>query len=680
MKLIIENIYSSLDDEFLNIFDENQNKKIFIIKIILKIIIIIYIYKIYKTKIISNKYEKNNNKNHFYKYYNNKEDNFIYFNIIDINFFHSLKFQLVQVEYIIKFYDKNNSLILPSDLALYNDMHIICNIELINSNLFINSLSSIYKNNFFKCIEIFNINEKINLRIIIYEGRDIKNNYQSFIINNSSENEYQLLNQQKVIDYKNPNINFDPFLLNNNYFSLLIKMNRKETNSTLKLKKSYNQYPLSILKRNAIIKENKWDYINIFNNYFCSCKGFNCINIQISGECKYYFYISIIDNNRNIYEKTDYLFIDFIFNQYSSDDVYPIFKEMVNQNMPAHYMTENYEIYKEFCNQKIRCLTIISVNKENFIINGDFIEKYLTLFLQLKKVISGGGIYFNYINNNLFYNIEYISYICVGHGISFFKHFLYSDYSCYGHKVYDKIILPSSKKLIYIAKNYGWNDEDIIKINLPRWDKYIFDNNSLIISNNYVQNKNNSIYIMFTWRDIKRNKNISKNYFKNIYNLLNNDLLNNILNEKNITQYFTLHHRLSKYKYLFKKNKYIKYIEENQISSCLSIISLVISDFSSIIFDLIYRRKPFIIYIPEENDSEIKNNYHKNYYELIESIKNGTINFENKCSDLKDVIDKTINYINNNFKLEPKLEFFYDSFELKPEKTIKKFINILKNS
>ena len=65
---------------------------------------------------------------------------------------------------------------------------------------------------------------------------------------------------------------------------------------------------------------------------------------------------------------------------------------------------------------------------------------------------------------------------------------------------------------------------------------------------------------------------------------------------------FTLHHKLNQYKMKFKNNKYIHFIEEKEISHCLSIINLLISDFSSIIFDIIYRRKPFIIYIPDAND------------------------------------------------------------------------------
>ena len=82
------------------------------------------------------------------------------------------------------------------------------------------------------------------------------------------------------------------------------------------------------------------------------------------------------------------------------------------------------------------------------------------------------------------------------------------------------MLIPPSKIFISVAKNYGWTEENIIKINLPRWDKY----------NNLDEKKktnhfNNSIFIMFTWRQIVANNTISNDYFKNILNLINNKLL-----------------------------------------------------------------------------------------------------------------------------------------------------------
>ena len=57
-----------------------------------------------------------------------------------------------------------------------------------------------------------------------------------------------------------------------------------------------------------------------------------------------------------------------------------------------------------------------------------------------------------------------------------------------------------------MAKKHGWKDENIIKINLPRWDKY---NNELLSSVNLNNKfKTQSMLFMFTWRNIKPKKEI----------------------------------------------------------------------------------------------------------------------------------------------------------------------------
>ena len=38
----------------------------------------------------------------------------------------------------------------------------------------------------------------------------------------------------------------------------------------------------------------------------------------------------------------------------------------------------------------------------------------------------------------------------------------------------------------------------------------------------------------------------------------------------------------------------IKYVQQEEILECLTNSSLIISDFSSVIFDMIYQKKPFI--------------------------------------------------------------------------------------
>ena len=583
--------------------------------------------------------------------------------IIDARYCYSFKYNIVKLDYSIGFYDEEENLISPTDISLYYNKSILCNI-LIEYNINIDSLANIKSNKYFNCVEFYKMNEEIAVGIKIYN------------IAENNINNYILLFTNKFLNYNIIYFNVDKifnFLIINNKFNSNLK---KINNKNFKLKNSYIQYPLNSLKRNCKLQNSFWKFENIFGEYFCFCKAQKCLNSNIDQFCKYNFYIYIIDNNRDLYLKTEFLFVDFIFSELASDDVYPIFKEMEKQNYPVHYITEKIDIYQIYCKEKSKCLKVLQITRKNYFKIGDVLEKYLIIFLKSKAFISAKSWDNNKIADVL-YNIEYITYIGIGHGVCYFKDYLYKENRLYGSKKNDKILIPPSKKFILMAKKHGWKDENIIKINLPRWDKY----NNEILSNLNLQSKfkTQSMLFMFTWRNIKPKKDISSYYIENIITLLTNTNLTEILNKNNISLYFTFHrYIIDKYKIKYietiSKNKYIKYIEQNDISDCLSKTSLVVSDFSSIIFDMMYRRKPFILYIPDANDPDIRNIYFKDYSQLIESLKNRTFYFENTFFDINSVVEKIIYYINNNFNIEQNLTKFYNSFELKKGKNINYFI------
>ena len=634
--------------------------KLNVIIIIIIINLLLFIFQNTKKVIVPfntnllkhNKYFLSNNSKHFYnksflsitkkknKYNFNNSTNFT-FNVTSIKYSREIKNKIIKVEYLIGFYDLNKNLIAPSDLTLYYEYHVLCYNKNLKNNIFIISLSNIYENNLYYCTEFFNKNENIIFGIIIYNGIEYYS-FDFFSYKKKTNGNY-IYNIINIFNYS---------LINEEFDILTKKIHNNKFDKSIRLKKSFIQRPFCSTKSN-IGQHNKWIFRNIFNHYFCFCKGKNCLFYDIPKECKYYFYLSIIDNNKDLYNKTDYLFGDFIFSKLSSDDVYPTFTKMLSQNYRVHYMTRKKNIYEKYCKNQNICLTII---KDTFI-DGDFLEKYLTLILRLKAVISGAK--FFYIDN-LFYNIDYITYICVGHGVSFFKHFLYSKNNYYGYNKFDKILIPPSERLISVAKHYGWKEENIIKMNLPRWDNYN-DNNQ---KKEYVKNKN--IFVMFTWRHIKKKKNISELYFENMNELLNNNLLLKSLKKYNITLYFTFHHNIkNKSKIKIKINKNIKFIKEEEISHILSNTSLIVTDFSSIIFDMIYREKPFIIFIPDSNDPNIDDIYSSHYSHLIKDIKDGTITFQNTFFSIEDTVKKINHYMKNNFNLEPKLKLFYKEFGFK---------------
>ena len=604
------------------------------------------------------------NKNIVYNYFKNNQFNIEYLKLINISYNFSFKFKIIKIEYNIGFYDENNKLVLPSALSLYSNFSIICNAEVENSYSNINSLAYIYLNKYFKYLEFINIFEKIKFGITIYHNDENVKIYKKFFFN------------EDIINYNNiANINnkiFFPISYNNQYLNLINKINNKKLNETLKLKLSYFKYPYFTLKGNIDSKENIWRFEHIYNYYFCFCKGKACLNSKINQNCKYYFYQYLIDSNINLYPKTDYLFIDFIFNELPSDDVYPVFEEMQKQNLPVHYITEKYNIYQKYCKKEKFCHTIIRVNKNIYYNFGDFLEKYFDLLLKLKAVISAKP-KTDFLISNLFYDLKYLAYIAVGHGICYFKDYLYKENRLYGKNINNKLLIPPSNKIISLAKKYGWEDENIIKINPPRWDKY-----NKILSN--TENKN--IFMMFTWRQIKKGKKISSHYVNNIKKLLSDERLYKKLESNKITLYISFHRLIlnilkNKFNTFFEKKNFLKYIDQNDISNCLCKSSLVVTDFSSIIFDFMYRKKPFILYIPDAYEPNIEKIYYRDYSELIKSMKNGTIIFENTYFSIQETINKIIDYINNNFQLEKKMEKFYESFQFKKGNNIKNFISYL---
>ena len=613
--------------------------------------------------ILKNKYFLFKNKSHL-----------IFFNISAVDFCFSFKFGISKVEYYIGFYEKKK-LIYPSNLALHKNLHILCNINSKNKNEeFVynsDSIPNIYSNKYFKCIEFFNINDTLEFGIKIYQ-KNIRGNDIILTVNIFNGKELNYNNLKCISDSV-----FDPLIINQEYDNLLKNINDISINETLKLKKLYIKPPICKTKK-EFGHYFGWNVKNLYNHYFCFCLGRYCSEKEIEQNETYYFYLHIIDNNKDIYNKTDYLLADFIFIDKSSDDTYPIFQEMEKRNLPVHYVTEDKNIYNKYCYQNEKCLKIIPFSLKSYIRFGDFLENYLTLLLKLKVVISCKE-NANSKYSELFYKLHYITYIAIGHGVCYFKDWLYHENRTYGIKKNDKILIPPTDKIIKIAKKFGWKDENIIKLNLPRWDKYNYNEKDL----NNSEIKNNSIFVMFTWRAQEESR-ISLDYLHNIIFLLKNNLLNEELKLNNMTLYFT-YHRLC-FERLFpitKANlqnyKNIKLIMQSSISDILAKTNLVVTDFSSIIFDMIYRRRPFVIYIPDAYDPDIKGLYKAEYYELINSMKNGTIQFKNVYFNINETVNKIIYYIHSKFTLEKSLAQFYNSFHFKKGNNIDKIIEYLKS-
>ena len=599
----------------------------------------------------------------------------VYFNMPFINYSFSNKFNKTKLEYNIGIYDEKEKRQSPSDLTLHYDLKFICFMEIPNINKIIYSIANNHKNKYINCKEYFNLGENIKYGIKIYNQKSFLMIYLPF------EN---IINYDDV-NHTNDNM-FDPYKVKQEYIS---SYNETFTNALKKsyyLKREYLRPPNFDLRRNNATFDEDWNFNNFYNDYFCFCVGDKCFDKEVTKGCKYKFYMTIIEKYKNLYPKTEYVFADFIFNYLSSDDAYPIFQEMIEQHYPAHYITENPQIIDKYCPHDIyldECEPIIYVNTKIYSNYADSIEKYLTLILKMKAFITCRSTDYNKVGF-LLYMIDYITYITIGHGVCYFKDYLFSNRRIYGPDMNDKVLIPPSEPLIAIAVKFGWNIDNIIKINLPKWDKY--DGNNKVIIEQYNNNiANNSILIMFTYRmtRIAWNYNMSKYYFENITKLIFNERLQKELTENNITLYFSLHRMVNpgyqkQYKQKLKQYNNVQVLQQNSLSECLSKTNLVITDFSSILFDLMYRNKPFIIYLPDGDDPLIDQLYTPDYINLIKRMNNREFNIANICNNVEETVDKIIYYIKNKFQIDRELKKFFDYIGLKNEgSNIQKFIDYL---
>ena len=306
-----------------------------------------------------------------FKNTNNKR---IFFNLTSISFSFDQINNIIKTDFMIDFYDQNKDIIIPSDLALYNQLHINCIMIDLSNSAVITSLANIIDNKHFICTELFYKSQNILFQIEIYQNNKLPKNKKFFLFSYKKNYFYKLKN---II-----NNSLDCFKVNQDYEILNQAIhNINITYNNLKLKESYFLKPKCSTKFINLL-DNKWNFINIYNYYFCICKGLLCKYDEIPQKYKYLFYLNVIDNNKNLYNKTDYLFGDFIYNEFSEDDAFPIFEKMIEQNLPAHYLTQNKDIYNKYCNLTKNCLTIIPVYKNNEIIS---ISSRKTFYLWLNR-------------------------------------------------------------------------------------------------------------------------------------------------------------------------------------------------------------------------------------------------------------------------------------------------------
>ena len=213
----------------------------------------------------------------------------IYLTLSDINYIYSEEFNLIEVTYYINLFDLKFNLIKPSNFSLLYNTGLLCNLYNVEINENIYSFPHIYENRCYFCIEYIKLSDKAKFGVVFYKINELneKVEYHEIFLSNST-----LISINKDISHLDNN----RFNINNiykNYKELLSNITRFKSEN--KLKFSYLQPPLCFLKEDVVQSEGQWHFKNIYENYFCFCKGESCLNINIFyvynfQSCKYFFF------------------------------------------------------------------------------------------------------------------------------------------------------------------------------------------------------------------------------------------------------------------------------------------------------------------------------------------------------------------------------------------------------
>ena len=313
-------------------------------------------------------------------------------------------------------------------------------------------------------------------------------------------------------------------------------------------------------------------------------------------------------------------------------DAYTFFCYLQKKGIPSKYIIHPlHPLLQKITNTK----DIVYATSHTFFAHNT------ALLAQSKAVVTSFGL--DSEKNKIIKKLPWLKYIFIDHGSILLKH---SVLDIYTPKYFDYICANTKPEHSLYQKKGMWKHNQIL-CGMPRWENL-----------KRFPHKNKNILIFFTWRiSIKKYPVSQKQYENLILNFLNSTKLNTLLTKNNITLNMALHHALLTNNGNIDVPDNINLISSTEISQIIGSTDLLITDYSSIMFDFMFLDIPVIFY---RFDDDVR--YPDKRDRLnAKSAKSHDKELYNVFYNEDAVIKKIEFYIKNNFVLEPEYKKINDS-------------------
>lgn len=222
----------------------------------------------------------------------------------------------------------------------------------------------------------------------------------------------------------------------------------------------------------------------------------------------------------------------------------------------------------------------------------------------------------------------------------FLQHGIMGNYIpdfCYSNTQVDLVICGAKPEFDFVNSSFGYPDGFVKYTGLCRFDKLL------------KCTPKRQILLMPTWRKWLTKKNVSgSDYLKAYVGLLSDPGLYELLKRYQVNLVFYPHHEMQPYLDLFKscncENIIIASKYEYDVQTLLKESSMLITDYSSVFFDVAYMHKP-IIYYQFDRDAFRQGHYQEGYFSYDDGF--GPVAF-----DTESLLKYLEGYCENGFRME----------------------------